>query len=67
MTTIDLDVVRGLPDRMYNMLGSCDITERFINNIYKYIDVEVLVEYEAKKKRRITQMAFYDNEGGRNT
>ena len=44
MTTIHLDDVRGLPDRMYNMLGSCDITERFINNIYKYIDVGVLVE-----------------------
>ena len=67
MTTIHLDDVRGLPDRMYNMLGSCDITERFINNIYKYIDVGVLVECDAKERRRITQMAFYDNEGGRNT
>ena len=67
MTTIHLDDVRGLPDRMYNMLGSCDITERFINNIYKYIDVGVLVESDAKERRWITQMAFYDNEGGRNT
>lgn len=35
--------------------------------INKYIDVGVLVECDAKERRRITQMAFYDNDGGRNT
>ena len=66
MTTIHLDDVRGLPDRMYNMLGECDVTERFINSIYKYIDLGILVECDAKEKRRITQVALFDRLHGEN-
>lgn len=67
MTTIHVDDVRGVPDRMYNMLGECDVTERFINSIYKYIDVGVLVECDAKERRRITQAAFFDCVNGENS
>lgn len=66
MTTIHLDDVRGLPDRMYNMLGECDVTERFINSIYKYIDLGILVECDAKERRRITQVALFDRLHGEN-
>ncbi len=39
MTTMHLDSVRSIPDRMYNMLGESNVTDRFVNSIYKYIDV----------------------------
>ena len=39
MTTMHLDDVRDTPDRMYNMLGSSNINERFINSIYKYLSL----------------------------
>ena len=43
MTTMHLDEVRDMPDRMYNMLGNSSVNERFINSVYKYIDLVVLV------------------------
>jgi pilus assembly protein CpaF len=66
MTTIHLDDLRGLPDRMYNMLGQCEVAEHFINSIYQYIDLGILVECDAKEHRRITQAAFYERTEGKN-
>ena len=66
MTTMHLDNVRGLPDRMYNMLGESSVTDRFINSIYKYIDVGVLVICDKNERRKIQELAFFDREDGIN-
>lgn len=66
MTTMHLDNVRGLPDRMYNMLGESSVTDRFINSIYKYIDVGVLVTCDKNERRKIQELAFFDREDGIN-
>lgn len=50
MTTMHLDEVRDMPDRMYNMLGNSSVNERFINSVYKYIDLVVLVECDKHEK-----------------
>lgn len=60
MTTMHLDSVRGIPDRMYNMLGESNVTDRFINSIYKYIDVGVLVTCDKSEKRKIQEVAFFN-------
>ena len=49
---------RDMPDRMYNMLGNSSVNERFINSVYKYIDLVVLVECDKHEKRRIKQIGF---------
>ncbi len=66
MTTMHLDSVRGLPDRMYNMLGESNVTDRFINSIYKYIDVGVLVECDKHEKRSIREVGFFTRTHGKN-
>ncbi len=59
MTTMHLDSVRSIPDRMYNMLGESNVTDRFVNSIYKYIDVGVLVECDKYERRQIKEVAFF--------
>ena len=66
MTTMHLDNVRSIPDRMYNMLGEGNVTDRFINSIYKYIDIGILVECDKNEKRKITQVGFFTRENGVN-
>lgn len=58
MTTMHLDDVRDMPDRMYNMLGTSNVTDRFVNSIYKYIDLVVLVVCDKFERRRIAQVGF---------
>lgn len=59
MTTMHLDRVKNIPDRMYNMLGESNVAERFINSIYKHIDVGVLVECDKKEQRSIKEVGFF--------
>lgn len=66
MTTIHLDRVPDIPDRMYNMLGSGEETPRFINNIYRYIDVGLIIKADKKENRVVTEMGFFDRENGKN-
>lgn len=66
MTTMHLDDVRDVPDRMYNMLGDCNISDRFINSIYKYIDLIILVECDKHENRRIRQVGFLSRENSIN-
>lgn len=58
LTTMHLNDVTRLPDRMYNMIGE-NVSERFINNIYRFIDVGIIVECDNKQQRRIKQLAFF--------
>ncbi len=67
MTTIHLDDIRDIADRMYNMLGTSNVTDRFINSIYKYIDLVVLVECDKKEHRRIKQVGFLSRVHGVNS
>lgn len=59
LTTMHLEDVRRLPDRMYNMLGNQTASERFINNVYKYINLGLMVECDRYQQRKVTQVAFY--------
>lgn len=66
MTTMHLDDVRDMPDRMYNMLGTSNVTERFVNSIYKYIDLVVLVVCDKFEKRKIAQVGFLTRSNHKN-
>lgn len=66
MTTMHLDDVRDMPDRMYSMLGKGGAQDRFINSIYKYIDLVVLVECDKFENRRIAQVGFLTRINGVN-
>lgn len=59
LTTVHLEDVRRLPDRMYNMLGGANANDRFINNVYKYINWSALVVCDRNQRRHIKQVAFY--------
>jgi len=67
MTTMHLDQVESLPDRMYNMLGESNVSERFMNSIYQYIDLGIVVECDKNEHRKITQVGFFSRENGINT
>lgn len=66
MTTMHLDYVPDIPDRMYGMLGTSSVSDRFINNIYKYIDIGVLIECDKHEHRRLTQVGFFTRENDKN-
>lgn len=66
MTTIHLDHVAGLPDRMFNMLGESSVTDRFINSIYQYIDVGVVVVCDQYEQRHIQEVGFFTRKEGCN-
>lgn len=66
MTTMHLDCVGSIPDRMYNMLGESNVADRFINSIYQYIDVGVLVECDKHERRRIREVGFFMRTAGVN-
>ena len=67
MTTMHLDDIRDMPDRMYSMLGKGESSERFINSIYKYIDLVVLVDCDRFEKRKIRQVGFLSRNHGNNS
>lgn len=66
ITTIHTDNVKSIPDRMFNMLGECSVSDRYINNIYRYLDVGILVAYDGDKNRQIEQVCFYSRENHKN-
>lgn len=66
MTTMHLDDIKDMPDRMFNMLRNSGVSDRFINNIYKYIDMVIMVECDKFEKRKITQVGFLSRENNEN-
>ncbi len=58
LTTMHLNDVTRLPDRMFNMIGE-NVSERYINNIYRFIDVGIVVECDNRQQRKIKQLAFF--------
>lgn len=69
-TTIHLDDLRKLPDRIQNMMASVHDADRMENRIYRYVNVGVLIRCTRDKDglpyRYIDQLCFYSREDGEN-
>ncbi len=69
-TTIHLDDLRKLPDRIQNMMDNVNDADRMENRIYRYVNVGVLVRKREEEGGRISrymdQMCFYSREGQEN-
>lgn len=69
-TTLHLDDLRNLPDRIMNMIGRSRDADRLENYIYEFISVGVLLrQYQDENgilERYIDQMCFFDRSSGKN-
>lgn len=69
-TTIHLDDVRKLPDRIQNMMSDSKDTWNMENRIYRYVDVGILIRCYKKQDgcvhRYVDQMCFYSREDKEN-
>lgn len=75
MTTLHTDDVTKIPDRMVNMAGTISNEKRFLNNVYSFIDVGILIRKKSvkdsfgreKKIRYLDEMCFFlhDENGNR--
>jgi pilus assembly protein CpaF len=66
-TTLHLDDLRNLVDRIMNMLGKSKDADRLENNIYEYVSVGVLIRKKQDGTRYIDQVALYDRTNRKNT
>lgn len=69
-TTIHLDDVRKLPDRIQNMMNDERDASRLENRIYRYVNVGILIrcvrQTDGVYRRYIDQLCFYSREGQEN-
>ena len=69
-TTIHLDDVRKLPDRIQNMMGDSRDIERMENRIYRYVNVGILIRRVRRPDgtihRYMDQLCFYGREDRKN-
>lgn len=69
-TTIHLDDLRKLPDRIQNMMNNVNDAERMENTIYKSVNIGMLIriakDEDGKTKRYIDQLCFYSRENKEN-
>ncbi len=69
-TTIHLDDVRKLPDRIQNMMNNVNDADRMENRIYRYVDVGILIrcihEPGGGTRRYMDQVCFFSREGTEN-
>jgi pilus assembly protein CpaF len=67
LTTLHTDDVRNIPDRIKNMAGGREDLERIENDVYRYLDVGILVknvvDTEGHMRRYIDQIAVFDRYG----
>ena len=65
-TTIHLDDLRKLSDRIQNMMENRIDSDRMENRIYRYVNVGILIrkrrEADGRVKRYVDQMCFYSRE-----
>lgn len=63
-TTIHLDDLRKLPDRIQNMMNNVNDAARMENRIYRYVDVGILVKRHVDQNgqihRKMDQVCFFD-------
>lgn len=60
MTTVHVDGAKDIPDRMYNMLGDSGESPRFINNIYRYMDIGMVVKADKQEHRIVSELGFFE-------
>jgi len=69
-TTIHLDDLRKLPDRIQEMMNDVNDADRMENRIYRYVDIGILIrrfeDEEGRIRRCIDQLCFYSREGNEN-
>ena len=69
-TTIHLDDLRKLPDRIQNMMDNVNDAERMENRIYRYVNVGILIRCmelpDGRMRRYIDQLCFYSREQNEN-
>lgn len=69
-TTIHLDDLRKLPDRIQNMMNNVDDADRMENRIYRYVNIGILIrrieEPNGQIRRYIDQLCFYSRESHEN-
>ena len=69
-TTIHLDDLRKLPDRIQNMMDNVNDAERMENRIYRYVNVGILIrcmeQPDGHIRRYIDQLCFYSREQNEN-
>lgn len=69
-TTIHLDDLRKLPDRIQNMMGNVKDADRMENRIYRYVNVGILIRRrklpDGTIGRYMDQLCFYAREGEEN-
>lgn len=65
-TTLHLDDLRKLPDRIQNMMNNNKDADRMENQIYRYVNVGILIKRfvgrDGKIRRSIDQLCFYSRE-----
>ena len=69
MTTLHADDIRKIPDRMLNMAGEVADEGRFINNVYEFIDVGILIKKKiigGVLRRTIDEIGFFERRNGKN-
>lgn len=68
-TTIHLDDLRKLPDRIQNMMNNINDADRMENRIYQYVNIGVLIRREESGggiRRYMDQLCFYSRENNKN-
>ena len=55
MTTLHTDDVRNIPDRIKNMAGGTVDSERVVNDVYRFINVGILVKSAVNSSGRIVR------------
>lgn len=69
-TTIHLDDLRKLPDRIQEMMNDVNDADRMENRIYRYVDIGILVrrveDADGCIRRYIDQLCFYSREENEN-
>ena len=69
-TTIHLDDLHKLPDRIQNMMNNVNDAARMENRIYRYVNVGILIrrkkEMDGSVKRYTDQLCFYAREEHKN-
>lgn len=69
-TTIHLDDLRKLPDRIQNMMNNVNDAARMENRIYGYVNVGILIrritEPDGRIRRYVDQLCFYSREEHKN-
>lgn len=69
-TTIHLDDLRKLPDRILNMMDNVNDADRMENRIYQYVNVGILIRcitlQDGSSRRYIDQLCFFSRQEERN-